>query len=38
VETSETWLHWVGCYAVADGDIFDVGADGGDCACCFVAW
>ena len=24
--------------AVADGDVFDVFADGGDCAGCFVAW
>jgi hypothetical protein len=37
VEAGQTWLERICCYAVADGYIFDVSADGGDCTCCFVA-
>jgi hypothetical protein len=37
VKAGEAWLHGVGCHAVADRYILDICADGGDCACCFMA-
>jgi hypothetical protein len=38
VEAGKTGLHRISYNTVADGNVFDIGANGGDDTCCFVSW